>query len=108
MENKTECKVVLYGISPKNCEDVLMPLAAEVPPHEVVTLQAPLPLAEVLGSRELSRESLEQLFGQFAAMVEGDPLAAANLPKTRRFAAALLILREWMHHLSAERVVLAD
>ena len=81
-------------------EDVLMPLAAEVPPHEVVTLQAPLPLAEVLGSRELSRESLEQLFGQFAAMVEGDPLAAANLPKTRRFAAALLILREWMHHLS--------
>ncbi|MGL6371669.1 hypothetical protein ACSZNB_19595 [Aeromonas hydrophila] len=89
-------------------EDVLMPLAAEVPPHEVVTLQAQLPLAEVLGSRELSRESLEQLFGQFAAMVEGDPLAAANLPKTRRFAAALLILREWMHHLSAERVLLAD
>ncbi|MFM4903201.1 hypothetical protein [Aeromonas hydrophila] len=31
-----------------------------------------------------------------------------NLPKTWRFAAALLILREWMHHLSAERVVLAD
>ena len=62
----------------------------------------------MLGSRELSRESLEQLVGQFAAMVEGDPLAAANLPKTRRFAAALLSLREWMHHLSAERVVLAD
>ncbi|MHA2757289.1 MULTISPECIES: hypothetical protein [Aeromonas] len=35
-------------------------------------------------------------------------LSHTNLPKTRRFAAALLILREWMHHLSAERVVLAD
>ncbi|HCT5134231.1 TPA: hypothetical protein OTZ50_004038 [Aeromonas hydrophila] len=35
-------------------------------------------------------------------------LSHASLPKTRRFAAALLILREWMHHLSAERVMLAD
>ncbi|HHW4401796.1 TPA: hypothetical protein ACUNCG_002414 [Aeromonas hydrophila] len=34
-------------------------------------------------------------------------LSHNSLPKTRRFAAALLILREWMHHLSAERVVLA-
>ncbi|MFQ2343451.1 hypothetical protein ACK317_14945 [Aeromonas dhakensis] len=37
-----------------------------------------------------------------------DRLSHTNLPKTRRFAAALLILREWMHHLSAERVLLAD
>ncbi|EIS3738199.1 hypothetical protein LO908_000523 [Aeromonas hydrophila] len=35
-------------------------------------------------------------------------LSHTNLPKTRRFAAALLILREWMHHLSAEWVLLAD
>ncbi|MFQ2384802.1 hypothetical protein [Aeromonas dhakensis] len=35
-------------------------------------------------------------------------LSHTSLPKTLRFAAALLILREWMHHLSAERVVLAD
>ncbi|MGR1198977.1 hypothetical protein [Aeromonas hydrophila] len=35
-------------------------------------------------------------------------LSHINQPKTRRFAAALLILREWMHHLSAERVLLAD
>ncbi|MFQ2202965.1 hypothetical protein ACK325_12505 [Aeromonas hydrophila] len=35
-------------------------------------------------------------------------LSHTNLPKTRRFAAALLILREWMQYLSAERVVLAD
>ncbi|WP_323061781.1 hypothetical protein [Aeromonas hydrophila] len=35
-------------------------------------------------------------------------LSHTSLPKTRRFAAAQLILREWMHYLSAERVVLAD
>ncbi|MGY3904490.1 hypothetical protein ACW5XF_18785 [Aeromonas lusitana] len=89
-------------------EDVLMPLAARIPPHETVVLHSPYPLADKLGSQELSRESVEQLFGQFAAMVEGDPLAAANLPKARHFAATLLILREWMHHLDARQVILAD
>lgn len=89
-------------------EDVLMPLAAHVPPHPLVELHSPVPLAEVLGSHELSRESIERLFGQLVAMVEGDPLASAQLPRDRRFAAALLILREWMHHLDAGSVVLVD
>ncbi|MBO0407753.1 hypothetical protein [Aeromonas hydrophila] len=35
-------------------------------------------------------------------------LSHNSLPKTRRFAAALLILREWMQYLPAEQVVLAD
>ncbi|MGL5812221.1 MAG: hypothetical protein ACRCYW_02645 [Aeromonas sp.] len=89
-------------------EDVLMPLTARIPPHEAFLLQSPYPLADTLGGKTLSRESVEQLFGQFAAMVEGDPLAAANLPKARHFAATLLILREWMHHLDARQVVLAS
>lgn len=87
-------------------EDLLMPLAARIPPHPVVQLSSPVPLAAILGGQELSRESIERLFGQLVAMVEGDPLAAAQLPQDRRFAAALLILREWMHHLDAERVQL--
>lgn len=89
-------------------EDVLMPLAAHVPPHPLVELHSPVPLAEALGSHELSRESIERLFGQLVAMVEGDPLASAQLPRDRRIAAALLILREWMHHLDAGSVVLVD
>ena len=89
-------------------EDVLMPLAAHVPPHPLVELHSPVPLAEVLGSRVQSRESIERLFGQLVAMVEGDPLASAQLPRDRRFAAALLILREWMHHLDAGSVALVD
>ncbi|MNO50997.1 hypothetical protein D3C76_413870 [compost metagenome] len=89
-------------------EDVLMPLAARIPPHPVLHLHSPVPLAEPLGSRVQSRENIERLFGQLVAMVEGDPLASAQLPKDRRFAAALLILREWMHHLDAGSVVLVD
>lgn len=89
-------------------EDVLMPLAAHVPPHPLVQLQSPVPLAEVLGSRVQSRENIERLFGQLAAMVEGDPLASAQLPRERRVVAALLILREWMHHLDAGSVALVD
>ena len=65
-------------------------------------------LAEALGSRVQSRENIERLFGQLVAMVEGDPLASAQLPRDRRFAAALLILREWMHHLDAGSVALVD
>lgn len=89
-------------------EDVLMPLAAHVPPHPLVQLHSPVPLAEALGSRVQSRESIERLFGQLVAMVEGDPLASAQLPRDRRVAAALLILREWMHHLDAGSVALVD
>ncbi|WP_454010430.1 hypothetical protein [Aeromonas sp. Marseille-Q7275] len=89
-------------------EDVLMPLAARIPPHPALHLHSPVPLAEPLGSRVQSRENIERLFGQLVAMVEGDPLASAQLPKDRRFAAALLILREWMHHLDAGSVVLVD
>ena len=89
-------------------EDVLMPLADRIPPHPVLHLQSPEPLTEVLGNRVQSRENIERLFGQLAAMVEGDPLASAQLPRERRVAAALLILREWMHHLDAGSVVLVD
>ncbi|MGS3140738.1 hypothetical protein ACB316_21435 [Aeromonas sanarellii] len=89
-------------------EDVLMPLADRIPPHPVLHLQSPVPLAEVLGNRVQSRENIERLFGQLAAMVEGDPLASAQLPRERRVAAALLILREWMHHLDAGSVALVD
>ncbi|WP_241672860.1 hypothetical protein, partial [Aeromonas media] len=45
-------------------EDVLMPLAARIPPHSVLHLHSPVPLAEPLGSRVQSRENIERLFGQ--------------------------------------------
>lgn len=39
MENKTECKVVLYGISPKNCERCIMPTSEHLEDMAVMAWQ---------------------------------------------------------------------
>ena len=38
------------------------------------------------------------------AQAEGDPRASSLFEPTPEFAAALLIVREWMHHLGFERL----
>jgi hypothetical protein len=48
---------------------------------------------------ELSVEAVERMFDLLAALVQGRPAASAGLPNTPEFAATLLILREFMHHL---------
>ena len=48
---------------------------------------------------ELPRVAMEQTFERLAAVAEGRPVALEGLPETPEFAAALLILREFMHHL---------
>ena len=55
----------------------------------------------------LSREAVEAQFQRLAARSLGTPVAEAELPAGRDFAAALLILRECMHHLGFESVQLA-
>lgn len=46
----------------------------------------------------LSLDAMEALFQRLAAVIEGRPAAHENLPASAGFAAALLILREFMHH----------
>ena len=41
-------------------------------------------------------------------MAEGDPLAASQLPRDADFAATLLIIREWLHHLASDSVILIE
>jgi exopolyphosphatase/pppGpp-phosphohydrolase len=53
----------------------------------------------------LSQEALERLFNRLTAVVEGSPAAHQGLPDSNRFAAALLILREFMHHLQFAQIV---
>ena len=48
---------------------------------------------------ELSVEAVERTFDLLAALVQGRPASSADLPNTAEFAATLLILREFMHHL---------
>lgn len=52
----------------------------------------------------LGRDAVEALFQRLASRALGSPVAAAELPHGRHVAAALLILRECMHHLDFRRV----
>lgn len=52
----------------------------------------------------LTRDDVELLFQRLASRALGMPAAAAELPQSREEAAALLILRECMHHLGFDRV----
>ncbi|GAA4402975.1 hypothetical protein [Quisquiliibacterium transsilvanicum] len=52
----------------------------------------------------LARDDVEALFGRLASRAHGMPVVGTDLPHGRDVAAALLILRECMHHLGFERV----
>lgn len=47
----------------------------------------------------LTLEQVEHTFNRLAAVSLGRPAASENLPSGKSFAATLLILREFMHHL---------
>ena len=55
----------------------------------------------------LSLESVEALFQRLASGALGNPSALKGLPAGREAAATLLILRELMHHLKFNQVVVA-
>lgn len=55
----------------------------------------------------LARDAVEALFQRLASRSLGTPVAAADLPEGREGAAALLILRECMHHLDLGRIGVA-
>lgn len=54
----------------------------------------------------LSLSEMESVFSRFAAIVMGMPSSMDVLPQTKEFAATLLILREIMHHLGFENIVI--
>ena len=48
---------------------------------------------------DLSIDAVERLFDLLAALSQGRPASIAGIPSDTHFAARLLILREFMHHL---------
>jgi exopolyphosphatase/pppGpp-phosphohydrolase len=50
-------------------------------------------------SMAMSLDAMERVFERLAAVAEGRPVVREGLPQGADFAAALLILREFMHHL---------
>jgi exopolyphosphatase/pppGpp-phosphohydrolase len=73
----------------------------------LVTADALLLALPGLGAHggSLTRDAVEQLFQRLASRALGMPMSASELPPGRETAAALLILRECMHHLGFDRVV---
>lgn len=62
---------------------------------EIAHLAGFTPQAEII----MSLESVERMFDRLAAVIMGRPAASEGIPADNEFAARLLILREFMHHL---------
>jgi len=56
-------------------------------------------------SAELSLAATERMFDRLARVINGRPAHVEGLPDEGSFAATLLILREFMHHLAFEKIV---
>jgi len=65
---------------------------------------ASLARGSALDDRRLPAESVEHTFNRWVDWVEGRPASQDDLPHTASFAASLLILREFMHHLQVPGV----
>ncbi|MCW5650719.1 MAG: hypothetical protein KIS62_13310 [Ramlibacter sp.] len=92
-------------------EDHVMPLLRRLPPGGDLQTQdsAVLELARragLVGPRpvELPIDQVERLFEQLSAVALGRPVASGGVPTDAAFAAAVLILREFMHHLGFTRL----
>lgn len=89
-------------------EDAIMPFAARIPPGlrvrsasavvQRVAAAAHGPSAATTGG-DLGADAIEALFSRWVRMVHGAPAAREGVPEDAAFAAAIVLLRECMHHL---------
>lgn len=56
----------------------------------------------------LDIEAMERVFSRLAAVIQGKPAAHEGIPLDNAFAARLLILREFMHHLHFDALLVLD
>lgn len=54
----------------------------------------------------LSRDVVEHTFGRLVAVIQGRPASMEGLLIDRQFAARLLILRQFMHHMKCESITI--
>ena len=94
-------------------EDAVMPLAAQFAGNTGVVLQgmgAALIIfgldAAGLSLTSPTRDEVETLFNRLVAVSEVRPISHEVLPIHSRFFAAMLMLREFMHHLNFANVAL--
>ncbi|MDP2250486.1 MAG: hypothetical protein U1E02_30840 [Hydrogenophaga sp.] len=88
-------------------EDELMRAVAWSGGHTMLATEHPLVRGLAPGAAVLQRDAVEALFQRLVSGALGDPSALKGLPSGREAAATLLILRELMHHLGFNQVVVA-
>lgn len=94
-------------------EDLVMPLRALIPRDaQLFSTDAALrELALLSGvdaqdAMRLSLEAMEHSFNRLTHVLEGSSFAQQGLPASNHFAATLLVLREFMHHLQFADITL--
>ncbi|RFO97195.1 hypothetical protein DIC66_08625 [Rhodoferax lacus] len=96
-------------------EDVVMPLRAHIPRDaqlfccdaavREIALLSGVPQQPVM---VLSLEAMERSFNRLSRVVQGMPAVHEGLPESNAFATALLILREFMHHLQFDAITVLE
>lgn len=94
-------------------EEAVMPLAAQFAGDSTLVLRGLGALLIVSGLAVSGRaqtvlvlDEVETLFNRLVAVSQGRPTSQETLPTSARFVAALLMLREFMHHLHFTQVTL--
>ena len=77
-------------------------ISADVELREVARLAGALETPQTI----LDLDAVEQVFARLAAVTLGRPATQEGVPTDAAFAATLLILREFMHHLKFEAITL--
>lgn len=89
-------------------EDALVAAGLAHASRSVLVSDDPLLRRALGGTGMLTRDEVEARFERLAAVSLGQAVAAAGIPMDPDAAAALLLLRELMHHLGYQRVVVED
>lgn len=94
-------------------EDQLMPLIKNLPKRRclVTSEEAFWNIAKVAGFKaadnlQLDIATVEEIFNRLADVAYGTPASRLGVPENREFAAAVLFLRELMHHASFNSITL--
>jgi hypothetical protein len=93
-------------------EDIVMPLRTKLPTLARLFTEDTVicELAKWAGMPDkdaqwqLTTDAVEPLFNRLVALAQGRPASQDDPPTTGHFSAALLVLREWLHHLGFEGV----
>lgn len=83
-------------------EALIAPYATDRALHDIATLAGVAAGAQ----RVLTLDAMERVFNRLVAVSQGRPAAHEGLPASAPFAATLLVLRELMHHLPFQTLVL--